>query len=204
MFAGLTVISACKKDDNDDNNNNSNSNEININSYPLFSGMIDGVKIEYLSTDGHSIGFGVDQSIDTVNNQTAAIYHSSLNTLADDTVKLFTVRIGTLNFPNGSLQENQFANFFFTGSYPFTLDADEGIEINWRDDDGNIWSTSNGTANQSGSSFTIANKAVDEDLEGQGFYAVKIKADFNCKLYDESGNSKTISDASYVGYFVKY
>lgn len=204
LLAGVTLISACKKDDDDDDNNNDGKKEITINSYPQFSGSIDGSEVTYLSTDGYGLGFGVDQAIDTVNNQTAAIYYSALTTLGSDTAQLFTVRIGTLHFPNGSLQENQFVNFFATGSYPYTLDGDEGIEINWRDNDGTIWSTSNGTANQSGSVFVIAEKAVDEDLEGQGFYAVKIRAGLNCKLYDDNGNSKEISDATYVGYFVKY
>lgn len=200
LFAGLTLASACKKDDDDDDN--ITPTEITINSYPQFAGTVDGTAVEYVSTDGHSIGFGVDQSIDTVINQTDAIYYSGLNQMGNDSTLLVQIRMGTLTFPNGSLTESQFVAFFATGNYSYTDGADDGIEINYTDENGINWSTSNGS--QSGSAFTIKEKQVDEDLQGAGFYSVKILAELNFKLYDDDGNSKTITDATYVGYFVKY
>lgn len=202
VFIGLVLTSACKKDDNDDDDNN-NPFEVTINSYPQFSGMIDGAEISYNSTNGYGLGFGADQDIDT-NDLTTASYDAYLTPSENDTTPLFQVSLGTLSFQNGTLTNNQFANLFQVGDYPYSIDALNGVEIYWRDQNDTLWSTSFGTANQVGNVFTLTDKQVEPDLQGTGYYAVKAKMTFNCTLYDNSGNSKALTDGIFVAYFVKF
>ncbi|MEZ5147083.1 MAG: hypothetical protein R2759_08390 [Bacteroidales bacterium] len=53
-------------------------------------------------------------------------------------------------------------------------------------DNGDMWTTYYGSGDQSGSSIKIDDCRRD-GIQG---YAIKVKLSFNCKVYDENGNSK--------------
>jgi hypothetical protein len=99
-----------------------------------------------------------------------------------------------------TISDATFKDFFAIGSYPYGYDPADGIRISWIDGAGNEWSTSNGTANQTGSAFNITAVA---DEPGQVDYSVRVTATFNCKLYDNAGNTKTLTGGKYVGIFSK-
>jgi len=67
-----------------------------------------------------------------------------------------------------------------------------GIHLIWFDETGKAWETCNGTADQSGSYFTITkNKSTpytfNTDYPGSA-QSTDVTASFACNLYDESGN----------------
>lgn len=86
--------------------------------------------------------------------------------------------------------------FFAPAVYPFAIGSDlNGIEIIWVDKDNKTWSSRNAPGDQAGSNFTIT---TIEDFTGPfGDYTFKFNATFNCKLYDDTGSSITLTNGRY-------
>jgi len=105
-----------------------------------------------------------------------------------------------------SLTNAQFKAFFKPGSYPNTSGPDydpyqngDGIYIYWVDKQGKIWSTTDGSGDQTGSSFKII--SVDDDGDGVHYY-IRVKMQFNCKLYKEgTGEMIQLTNGEMVGLF---
>jgi hypothetical protein len=105
--------------------------------------------------------------------------------------------------------EADFKNFFAPGACPFVCPGScnfsyntPGILIFWVGEDGEVWATRQGSANQEGSSFTIVGIEDGHNLAGN--YFVKVKTRFNCTLYDrEGGNSIALTDGEMVSYFIR-
>lgn len=89
---------------------------------------------------------------------------------------------------------NDFKDFFAVGPHPLAIAGLHGVWIDWRDENGDIWSTKDGN-DQTGSTFNIVN--VEEN---DGPSELKVTIQFNCKLYDGLGNFKSAS-GTYVGVF---
>lgn len=97
----------------------------------------------------------------------------------------------------------EFKTFFNLGIYPYSSNwsVTDGVTITWYDENGTEWSTDSGSADQTGSNFQIITVA---DAVGDGiFYTIAVTAVFNCKLYDENGNMKTLTAGKYYGEFQK-
>ena len=79
--------------------------------------------------------------------------------------------------------------FFAPGVYPYTRsDSDPnglgpGVQVQWVDKNGVVWDSSYGTGDQTGSSFKILSLEYAPDAAGR--YYLKVKMQFNCKLYKE-------------------
>ena len=95
--------------------------------------------------------------------------------------------------------QSDMKNFFNPGTYSYSPGAQNGIDISWFDANGVAWSTSFGSAGQTGSNFKILSVADDPDALGK--YYVKVKSQFNCTLYDGNGNSLTVTGGEMVGDF---
>ncbi|MBE7170230.1 MAG: hypothetical protein INR73_06550 [Williamsia sp.] len=95
--------------------------------------------------------------------------------------------------------------FFKPGSYPYAPAAQptpDGASIGWTDPDGNEWDTQAGTGDQTGSSFTIISVTDNYDLVGT--YYLKVKIQFNCKLYNiNTGAMKQVVNGEMVVLFGK-
>jgi hypothetical protein len=112
-----------------------------------------------------------------------------------------------------TLTLNSFQGFFATGNYayadlkevipPFTPPNSNGIALLWVDESGIIWRTDNGSGNQDGSKFTIATKQSMIYPWSTTLFPTRITADFNCKIYDDSGRSKQITNGKLAYYFAK-
>jgi hypothetical protein len=111
----------------------------------------------------------------------------------------FTIKKGILHSYT-STSNVTFKTFFAVASYGYGADPTDGIEIRWTDEAGNDWSTANGSADQTGSNFNITS-VEDEPL--QTHYSVRVKATFNCKLYDGAGNLKVLTGGQFTGVFSK-
>jgi hypothetical protein len=170
--------------------------EVTVNSNPQYSATVEGVS--YSKTENGTTVMrgltttythpGVDTSI--------GFYISNLNNPGVG-FYLKLSRSG-LVFTGSASANATFKAFFDVASYPFTIGGDNGIRVAWYDEAGQEWSTDAGIADQTGSAFNIAEIKEENTQDG---YLVKVKATFNCKLYNGSGGSKTLTNGVYVGYF---
>ena len=92
---------------------------------------------------------------------------------------------------------SDFKDFFGVGPHQLAIAGLHGVWIDWRDENGDIWTTKNGN-DQTGSTFNIVNV---EEYDGPS--ELKVTIQFNCKLYDGLGNFKSAS-GTYVGVFKMY
>lgn len=107
-----------------------------------------------------------------------------------------------------SLTNAQFKAFFKPGTYPYTTGPEydpykngDGIYIVWVDKQGNLWSTVDGTGDQTGSSFKII--SADDDPDPLTYY-VRVKMQFNCKLYKQGSTEMVqLTNGEMVGLFGK-
>ncbi len=95
------------------------------------------------------------------------------------------------NYSTATLADIQ--KFLAPGSYSYAVAAQNGVEVDWKDSSGTHWSTSQGNGDQGGSSFKITSAKEEADL--RGIRDIKVKATFNCKLYDDNGNILTLTSA---------
>lgn len=160
-----------------------------------YEATIDGVNYKEIVThdNGYIAGSGASGTDDV-------IVGGGLN-LVDTTKKGTEFGIGKGTIHNYlSLKDADFKAFFNPGTYPYSKDAIDGVSIGWTDKDGNHWSTSLGPTDQTGSSFKIT--AV-KDVNAVNGYFVAVTAQFNCNLYNDAGNKKSLTNGKAVVIFGK-
>ncbi len=168
---------------------------IDVNSTPQTTFAINGSPVTYIADEVvNTSGSGVGSSGGDNFNYSSGISNMS------GTIEYIGFTKGTLNTAGtGNPTDAVFKAFFALGSKPYSLNYVSGIEASMTDAAGVTWTTSKGTGNQTGSTFTIDQILDSPDLSG--IYYAKVKISFSCKLYDGSGNVKTITNGVYVGYF---
>ena len=168
---------------------------IGISSTPQVQFTLNGTSYSYIeSMTAPAVGNG--QSI-MGTTATATVGTDYFNSAGE----IIKIEKGTYAYNSGSSvsYDDQFDNFFAKTSFPYSVNSANGITITWYDASGNPWSTDNGS--QTGSSFTIIDKVKDYLRNGNGFLEMKVYASFNCKVYNTSGASKTITNGKFVGYY---
>ena len=198
----VTLASCTKKTQSPSStgNNNNTNNGITINSTPQFSGTINGTSYTYVNGSTYSDNVSSNKNIGgsgATNN--SATYSSSILDNATYT-KGITINKGTVTFPLSSNMPDTttFKTFFAVGTYPYSINYTNGIEVAWTDPNGNMYSTSLGAGTQTGSSFKIVSEQTTTIL---GYYNVKILANFSCTLYNSIGSSVQLTNGVFVGYF---
>jgi hypothetical protein len=176
------------------NNNNNNSNTITINSTPQFSGTINGTNYSLVNGATYSSGVSSNKLIGSPSNASYASMIGNVNT----NQPYFTIYKGTIVFTGSTPDTSAFDAFFPVSAISFSQNNVNGIDIDWIDPSGNLYSTSFGSASQSGSAFTILAKQVSTIA---GYQNVKVFAKFNCTLYNSAGASFPLTNGIYVGYF---
>ena len=113
------------------------------------------------------------------------------------------VKIGRLFFsadisPDPS--EGDFESFFMANASPdYSVDADNGVQVTFRDNSGNVWMSSPNS--QDFLAFDFTSLELESDEEGE---YMKFIASFSCNLYDdieEPTDTVLIENAIYKGYF---
>lgn len=115
-----------------------------------------------------------------------------------------TVTRGTLRAREGDpIPEDDFAQLFAVGQYPITSNAENGFEIRFVDKNGTEWSSSYIGADQSNSQFEILEVVTGlvEIVEEE--FTVKIKARYNCTLFDQAGESKESSGTMILAFQIR-
>jgi len=181
-------LNGCKKDDDDDKNTGGGS--VTVNSDPQSTFKVDGTSAS-LKTGVGGVGqyFFNDGEIATFPDSSESIYGSGFDKDNGNT-PIIEFSKGTFKYTIPS-DSAAFSNFFAPQSYSYSVNAEDGVKITWYDSNGDMWSTDMGSGNQSGSTFTIEDRRA-YTFSGEKY--VRIKASFNCTVYNGLGGSKTITD----------
>lgn len=189
LILSLGALTGCEKENNytvptDDT--------ITLSGPSQFYGKIDGTAYQYKDgLSGYDSGANALKTVEAAPDSSSAIYQSYIFATSSGDVR-FEVNIGTLKFIGLIPGFSVFSGFFETGMVPFSNSGIHGVEVIWRDDNGNAWSTSYGA--QGGSVFEISELQIESP-------SVKVKALISCKLYNSSGDSKTLDNGIFVGNF---
>ncbi|MBK6397927.1 MAG: hypothetical protein IPP27_06575 [Bacteroidetes bacterium] len=195
IIAICSVFVSCSK--KDDPEPTPSAPVLNYNSTPQFSVSLNGTGLSMIA-DGSTIEslVGSSNSLNPVPNISTGNYSYYIGSNVND-IGIFLKRGGLL-FMGFPPSDSLFLSFFPTGSYNYTSDGVNGISISYFDANGILWSTDLGTAVQTGSTFTIDERQGQDIL---GYYSVRYKASFSCKLYDGSGNTIDLTNGVIVGSF---
>jgi hypothetical protein len=195
MIGILAVISAmalngCSKDDDDDNNNpitNPPPSTVTINSVPQVAFTIDGTAGSYVTGSTVSSYFSNSSLLGFPPDSSESVYGTGFENNGNGVIEFYK---GTFVYTLPS-DSAKFTNFFAKQPYSYSTEAANGVRIVWYDSAQDQWTTDQGTANQTGSSFIITDRISVED---NGYKYVKVKITFNCKVYNSAGVSKTITN----------
>jgi hypothetical protein len=202
MVAAVSLLgvgfSGCSKDDDDNNTSNPTTPSVTVNSSPQATFKVDGVAVSIVDGVNNVTGVFSNQSfLATFPDSSETVFGYGLSRDNGSTFEnLLDVEKGTYRFTTSD--SATFSAFFPEQSYTYSAVAENGIRIVYYDAAGNPWSTDAGTANQTGSTFTIQDTKFTELLGDKYMF---VKATFNCKVYDGSGASKVITDGVGVFHF---
>ena len=193
----LTTLVACE-DDTPTVDVPSDPPQITVDSPWQFTIKIDGTTFTAKDSTNSYIGsYATAGLVAPFPDTSALIYESSLSDSLI-TNSLFISK-GTLRFASGMIPHDTiFVPFFIPASYPYSPNSADGVVIEWFDANGELWSTDLGSANQTGSAFVI--KEIKTSYIN-AYLDVRLKATFNCTLYNSSGQSKALTEGTYVGSF---
>ena len=203
LFSGALILSSCKKSDDTDsssgNNNTGGSAALTINSSWQVKAKIDG--LDYAkrdSVDGASGVFTDSEQGGSFPDSSVADYGSSLVNLSTFDPYFSVYRNGQ-RYPGGtSVLNSDFLAYFTPGNYPYTDEYVDGAAIFYTDANGEMWGSNMGSGDQTGSVFTIVQVREETFFPN---YDIRVLCHFNCKLYNGSGQSKSLTDGEYVGLF---
>lgn len=168
------------------------SQRITINEIPhKFYAKIDGVTVEFIVDDiNYEEGYGGEGG--GIGWATPKKYSSSISKVDANNTNYVSIRIGSLLYQGGYTPEVADFNAFITAkNYSYSADADNGVSITYTDAAGTQWSTDEGSQDQTGSVFTITNATPGQNAIGDDM--IYYEATFNCKFYNTSGQSKTVT-----------
>jgi hypothetical protein len=192
---GFLAVNGCKKDDDGGGTPN-----LSIDSDPQTEFKLDGTTVSF-STSNSDVSqyFSNSYLLATPPDTTVCVYGAGFE---KNSTSGLSIDKGTYKFTVFPTDSAALVNFFKKQSYSYSPDAENGISITYYDDAGDPWSTSLGTGNQSGSTFTIEETKYQELL---GDKYIRVKAKFSCKVYSSSGAVKNITDGvAVLDYWAEY
>ncbi len=198
-IAGTAALASCtKKETTTPSTSNNTNTGVTINSLPQFTGTINGTNYSLINGSVYQGGVGSSKNIGgTGATHNSASYSSYI---VDNGNHGLSIDKGTITFPLTSTYPDSatFKAFFAPGKYPYSYNDTTGIEIDWTDPNGNVYTTSLGTGVETGSTFTIA---AEQYANALGYQNEKVLINFSCTLYSSTGASIQLTNGVYVGYF---
>lgn len=193
----LVTFASCTKktqSTSSSSNNNNTNNGITVNSTPQFTGSIGGTSYSLVNGTTYTNGTGSSKG---GSNPKTATYSSYIVNAANSGIN---INKGTISYPSTSSMPDTatFRLFFAPNTYSYSVNYVNGVEVTWTDANGVIWSTSNGTGSQTGSTFKITAEQYANDL---GYQDEKVLINFSCTLYNPGGTSMQLTNGVFVGYF---
>ena len=202
IFITALVISACSKKTDSDNK------------YPYyFKGSIDGNAVSYQANNINTVyssgtnwmanGEGPDNTDDGSND------HYDGTILQEYGINAPVNAIGVYilkHFDNYmSPTEEEREAMYYLGNFPYgkldefnTLNTKNGAVIEYYDNNGEWWTSENGP--QTGSTFSITELSVNNE----GTSKKIMKANFSCKLYNQTGQSIQLTNGEIRGLILEY
>lgn len=176
--------------------------EVELNS--AFSAMLNGDGFELIQdVDGYYCSPTQAKEILPTPQLSTVTYYSAMK--SDVSSEFIKIGIGKLNFNadssiNPTLE--QFSTFFNTNTNPnYSLDAESGVEVIFRDGAGNVWISYQDSGEPQ--DFTFSSLVQESDEEGD---YMKFVANFSLELYDDLDNptdTLLLENAVFEGYFKK-
>ncbi|HNS13192.1 MAG TPA: hypothetical protein PKM97_11315 [Bacteroidia bacterium] len=202
VIAFLGLLSCSKNEKDTVSPSPAPSTTINVNSPSQYSIVFDGTTYSHIDgVQDFQESVGWSSSLATFPDTSSTTFSSGLENI-NSNIESFYIELGRVYFLGNEVDTSVFKSFLQTGARNYSVDPANGVSIGFTDPSGTYWSSSLGSANQNGSLFSITEyKALGMVLWS---YQVKIKATFNCKVYDFNGNVKTVTDGVYVGVFENY
>lgn len=201
FILGMTAFS-CK--DDDDSSSNPKATPINEQRTEFFLGSfsadLDETNFKMVATSTNNVGIGIGAIGETNTSVspfvTKITYNSSLSSSLSG--ERAGILVGSITYSGSNLpSKSEFLALFSTGSKNYDQNLNDGVEV-YVVIDQVTWSSSYGTADQSGSTFNIISAKESEDFMN---YYFEIEASFSCTLYDDSGNSKLLTNGKFKGLF---
>lgn len=156
----------------------------------FYEATIDGAvyKETVTTTNGNSVAYSVQGSDDV------ALSSSILPTIYPRNRGMAVSKGVMHNYL--AANNTEFITFFNLGDYSYSSDVSvtDGVNITWYDQSGTAWRTDNPPADQTGSTFKIVQVAP---VTPSTIYTITTTFSFNCKLYDQGGNVKTLTNGTY-------
>ncbi|HOZ51264.1 MAG TPA: hypothetical protein PLU17_05370 [Chitinophagaceae bacterium] len=197
IFTLLTFFS-CKKKDTPSTPGGSSGPALTSNYY--FQANIDGVWITFQEDMVYTSSYGSQE--ESIGDSIKA--HREIGAISNDLDSVYAKEGGISGVFTDVLWYNVDSNnynlLFSTGTKAFgkykgLTGSMNGFIIHYVEN-GVEWRSDNGSANQSGSSIVI----TDLSINSIDFLSQKIvKATFSCKLYNDSGASKTLTNGKFRG-----
>jgi len=127
------------------------------------------------------------------------IYYSSIR--SDEKLDFMQIGIGKLNFNADNSITPSLEQFttFFNANPDYKADADGGVEIVFRDGQGDVWKSMEGTGEPQSFEFT----SIVQDSDEEGDY-LKFVATFSASLFDDlttPTDTIVFANARFEGYF---
>jgi hypothetical protein len=142
------------------------------------STLIEDTKSGYVANNGSQDDGNIKRSYATLSN-------------SGDNNSLELLMIGDLGKSNPS--NSEVYAMFSAGTQSFSNKTSNGIIVNWKDEGGNTWTSDTrfGTADNSNVNF----ETVGALIGGTG--SVKVTGTMNCRVYNLSGDFKTIASGKF-------
>ena len=167
--------------------------DIDVNSDPIFS--CDGDNVDYVIYDSTSMH---STFLTTSGGGTAVSQFSNASGVPD----VAQVQLLGFSWAGASPTPAEMDAFFAPGTRSFSeLPGTPGVMINIIIDDTDMWSwyQSNVQAQPTESTFTITDAEPYDD--GSGTYQLKVRATFNCMMWNYAADDMVCVDGVFVGYF---
>lgn len=197
LLAMLSVtLYSCKKDkDSIPSNNNPVNTAITPSTTNKLSATINGTSINWVQNQNNMTAIlSYSANLLPYPATNYIIYSSGMGDF-DSGLPAVEISKGTLSFVGNPPDSSVFRPFFLSGNYNYSLDAANGIKIDYWEVDGHHWSTSLGSGNQAGRSFKIEEMVYYLYL---GDNQAKVRLTFDCTLYDSTGTSINLLNGSAI------
>jgi len=181
LFLSLTIVS-CGDDNPMEENNEA---ELTINSPCKYSITLAGELIENQASSSFS---GLSCNVISSSNSSGNAYGADL--FSNNSEESLSFIRGTIPDLQWFEQPTpiQFDELFDLGLYNYSDQGENGIEVTYTSSEEEVWSTSKGSADQSGSNFELLEKVSETISE---IYILNLRVKFKCNLYNSAGDVKT-------------
>ena len=198
IFSLVVILSSCKKDESINTTNGLQNTSTLSNTHFQVSLNLDGQ--HYYAEDGLNGYYNISFSLDHDTANFINWINFSMFGNGDTSSLVFDIIRNKLKPLATPMNVDDFRQLFHPGNHNYSTSPDSGMVIAFGPGTG-INYMSNFNSDQAGSSFLITDTLTESDIMGPYF---KFKAIFNCKVYDQSGNSKVISNGIVVCKFQPY